>query len=129
MNKFNIKLINLKHRADRLVRVLSDFSKNQYFDIDVVPAIYHKTGYIGCTLSHAKIVRSAIEHGDDYVIVMEDDAVLNEKFSLKDIHEIVEALTDNLDKWDVFNGGPTFWTIIINFTKKSIFLQNQKIIL
>jgi len=111
MSKFDIKLINLKHRVDRWTRILTAFTKNQYFNIDVVPAVYHKTGYIGCTLSHAKILRSAIEHGDDYVIVMEDDAVLNEKFLLKDINKIVETLVDNLDKWEIFNGAPTFWSV------------------
>jgi hypothetical protein len=103
--KYNLFLINLEHRNDRRVEFL-DSIKEYPFNIYRFNAIKHPKSYIGCSLSHLYLIEYAKRMNLPYIIIAEDDAILN--VSPEKVDELIEILTNNLDKWNIFNGCPTF---------------------
>ncbi len=103
--KYNIFLINLEHRNDRRIEFLESF-KNYPFNIYRFNAIKHSKSYIGCALSHLYLIEYAKRMNLPYIIIVEDDAILN--VSSEKVSEVIDVLTNNLDKWNIFNGCPTF---------------------
>ena len=102
-NPYDLYLINLDHRKDRMNNFLEN-SKTQPFNIFRFSAIKHPKGAVGCGLSHLSLIKYAKEKQLQYVIVAEDDAIF--KIETK---SIIEKLVNNLDKWNIFNGAPSFW--------------------
>jgi GR25 family glycosyltransferase involved in LPS biosynthesis len=103
--KYDTYVINLKSREDRKNIFLNNV-KNYDVNVNFFEAVEHKKGFLGCSLSHLYLIQYAKNKNLPYIIVMEDDSkilVNNEKFI-----EYMEILTSNLDKWEIFNGSPTF---------------------
>lgn len=50
------------------------------------------TGAIGCTLSHMKLWQKCIEDNLDYIIIAEDDVIIYNNFTEKDIKNISDIL-------------------------------------
>lgn len=67
--------INLDHRQDRRDIMKKFFEDGQIppEKIQRFPAIKHSTGDIGCSMSHAAVVRMAKRNGWKNVLVLEDD--------------------------------------------------------
>ena len=94
--------------------------KDTILNLNFVEAIKEKPGWIGCLKSHLKIIQIAKEKNLDYVIVLEDDNVINNKESFNTkLNLIIEFLENNLDKWNIFNAAP-----VIN--KQSKFTNKYK---
>ena len=53
-------------------------------------------GQIGCALSHIKIWEEAYEKGYDYILILEDDAIIPDNFKEK-INPILKSLPKNWD--------------------------------
>ena len=102
----NAYVINLLDRNDRWEQINNTF-KNSKINLIRVPAIKRKNGHLGCGLSFVKIVKYAKENNLKTVLIFEDD-----NMPLKDFDNrwfiIKKWLDNNLDKWEVFNGGARF---------------------
>lgn len=96
-------VINLEKRKNKYDRVLEDFKDS--FDIERFIAIEHENGHIGCGESHKAIVQKAKDEKKDTVLILEDDCKPLEYF--KERWPIIKQwLDNNMEKWEVFNGGP-----------------------
>jgi glycosyl transferase family 25 len=105
-NKFNVYVINIKERIDRKTHILDETKNQKIFNMYFFDAIKNSRGFIGCGGSHRCLIKYAKTNNLPYIIVMEDDNIFVADWST--IEEIITWLTDNLDKWDIFNSNPTF---------------------
>ena len=114
----NILYINLEHRKDRLLNVVTQLEdmklKGNRFN-----AIRNKNGAIGCSLSHIKCLQIALENDWEYVCIIEDDIVFSDK---KIFMESLNNLKNNFKgDWDVIilggNNCPPFEYINNNLIK------------
>jgi GR25 family glycosyltransferase involved in LPS biosynthesis len=107
---YNIKVINLKKRTDRLMDI-SEKLKSKSLSFETIEAVdgtelvlneslYNlfedndfnfKRGVIGCALSHYNLWKRLVESNDKYYIVIEDDAIFcnNFKQNLALLNELV----------------------------------------
>lgn len=108
-NPYDLYVINLEHREDRKNEVLQEIKDTKIFNIKFFNAVKHKKGWIGCGLSHLYLVSYALTNNLPYIIVAEDDFQLKiDEEKLKSCLDIL-LKPENLSKWDVFNGSPTFF--------------------
>lgn len=107
--KFDIYAINLERRSDRKQNVLDQFADFDVCNINFFKAIQHDKGQIGCALSHLELIKFAKQNNMDYIIVIEDDILINKAISSKKFIKILSCLTKNFDKYEIFNGSPSFW--------------------
>lgn len=106
MNKYEAYVINLEDRKDRKEYMINEF-KDTNLNLNFVEAIKEKPGWIGCLKSHLKIIEQAKKDKLDFVIVLEDDNVIIDKSNFnQNLEKILEYLKNNLDNWNIFNGGP-----------------------
>ena len=73
---FNIYYINLDSRKDRNEHLLSEIKKLNFSNKNIirVPAIYNKIGAIGCSQSHIKALKMALEDDNNFAtLILEDD--------------------------------------------------------
>lgn len=73
-------VINLKDREDRLASVMRQFRDRLEFDIHVFEACSHPCGAVGLWQSICSIVRQAMDAGEDYVLICEDDHVFTDSY-------------------------------------------------
>ena len=122
---FDIYVINLKEREDRMKKIMILFKD---FNIIRVDAIKYIPGSIGCFLSHQKCIKIAKEKKLSNIMVIEDDCIdFNENFDINNSKEFTKRLSnikntlDNapLTSWDIFLGGcgKVFYDNIIGKTK------------
>jgi GR25 family glycosyltransferase involved in LPS biosynthesis len=100
----DIYVINLIHRNDRKEIILSCFSKYKSINLIFIEAIKHSNGTIGCLMSHQKCIEIAKTNNLDKIIVIEDDCSPVDRFE-ENLHDILNFLDENNDKWDIFLGG------------------------
>jgi GR25 family glycosyltransferase involved in LPS biosynthesis len=99
-------VINLDHDVERKNSIMKEFETTQV-KLNFFNAIKHKVGWIGCLRSHLEIISIAKSNNLDMVLVIEDDAWIenvqefNAKFPI-----IVEYLKKYKNKWNIFHGGP-----------------------
>lgn len=102
----NGHVINLENRLDRhnhTIEQLTDTIINPIF----INAVKETPGWIGCLKSHIKVLKIAKEQKLDYVLVMEDDnVIIDKKYFNETVAKIINFLSNNLDKWQIFNGSP-----------------------
>ena len=94
----NTLYINLEHRVDRLVNIISQL-KSLNVTGTRFNAIKMNKGHIGCTISHIKCLELAKKNEWDNVFICEDDIVFNDpKLLLNNL----EQFNNNKNiKWDV----------------------------
>jgi hypothetical protein len=71
----------------------------------------HKYGWVGCGMSYKYICQAAMQQGLEYLIVVEDDALLPESFE-RELEVVLSYLSLTADPWHVFSG------FIANLDKK-----------
>lgn len=102
----NPYVINLDSRTDRWERLQSDW--RGVFQLTRVPAIQETPGWVGCALSHVKVIEEAKQRGDPMVLVWEDDCKPRNRHPLA-IRELWNEVSYKLlmcrDQWDVVLGG------------------------
>jgi len=69
----DVYCINLPHRKDRWYHVVKMCERYPFLRLHFVEAVQHEKGLTGCLRSHKKIVQSAKDAGNPYIIVIEDD--------------------------------------------------------
>lgn len=93
----NVYYINLKHRTDRKEHVETELLKIG-LSATRFNAIKTTNGAIGCSLSHAALIRSAITKGMDHILIVEDDIeFLNPELFASQLNKFLK----NHSNWDV----------------------------
>lgn len=107
MNKIiNGWVINLDYDTERKKSIINEFSNTQ-IELNFFNAVQHKVGWIGCLKSHLKIISMAKTNNLDMVLIIEDDAYIENIDYFNIIFPIIlEYLKNNKDKWNIFQGGP-----------------------
>ena len=107
-------VINLDERRDRWEQIQNSFAGSS-IKLNRISAVKHNNGHIGCGLSFMKIIKLAKEKNLKTVLIFEDDNKPLDNFD--DRWNIIKNwLDNNLDKWEIFNGGARFdnWDTITN---------------
>jgi hypothetical protein len=99
-------VINLDERADRWKSI-----QKLCNDASLVPArvsaIRDAIGWVGSGYTHLKCVQRAKDEQLPWILVLEDDATFTPE-SIRRFRSLLPFLWENRDKWERFNGGPTF---------------------
>lgn len=99
-------VINLEKDTNRLEHIKNEF-KDTSINLKIFKAIEHKKGWIGCLKSHLNLIKYAKENNMEMILVIEDDAYIEDKMLFKNIFpEILSYLKNNIDTWNIFHGGP-----------------------
>lgn len=99
-------VINLEHDVERKKSIIKEFENTQ-IKLNFFNAIKHKVGWIGCLKSHLEIIKIAKSTNLDMVLIIEDDAYIeNPSHFNANFSSILEYLSNNMDKWNIFHGGP-----------------------
>ena len=89
--------INLEHRKDR-----KQFMEKQFSDMGItgerIEGIYNVHGYIGCTMSHIKCLRIAMERKYPMVCICEDDVLFTNPALFK---TLLRQFMETHSPWDV----------------------------
>jgi glycosyl transferase family 25 len=112
----SVFVINLDERKDRWLAI-QKMCRQCGINIERVSAVKRKPGWHGCGLSHVKCATLAKERNLPWVVVLEDDCM----FSIEQwthFKSLLPFLWKNRDKWNYFNGGPTFIHNIELFDKE-----------
>lgn len=105
LNNEKFYLINLEKRIDRYNRILRDY---KFLNIERFKAIEKINGRKGCALSHINLVKYAKDNNMPYIIVLEDDILIeNVKYFVNKLTYILIYLKNNINDWEIFNGGIT----------------------
>lgn len=107
-------VINLDKRTDRWESVQKNFKEYPFF-LQRFSAIRHERGWIGCGLSHMRIVQMAKEAKMPYVLIIEDDCHPTEH--MKYWSDIRRWLHTHKDEWDLFLGGNCYYNYLNIFEK------------
>jgi hypothetical protein len=99
-------VINLDHRTDRWAVIERTCSAADLAPVRV-SAVSASPGWRGCALSHLKCVRLAKEGSLPWVLILEDDATFTPE-AMDRFRGFLGYLWEHRDKWERFNGGPTF---------------------
>lgn len=99
-------VINLAHDTKRKESVIKEFENTQ-IELSFFNGIKHKIGWIGCLKSHLEIISMAKANNLPMVLVIEDDAYIENPVHFNaNFLSILEYLSNNMDKWNIFHGGP-----------------------
>lgn len=109
-------VINLDKRTDRWEEIQKKFEAYPFF-LQRFSAIKHTRGWIGCGLSHMRIVQMAKEANMPYVLLIEDDC--SPTYYMKYWGDIKRWLHTNKDKWDIFLGGNCYYNYTSMFENAS----------
>jgi hypothetical protein len=104
-------VINLDHRTDRWEQINKDFANSsfhltRYSGVMVTdPEISRKDrGYIGVARTHIEIIKMCKAKNMTTVLILEDDCKPEPNWE-ENWYKAKDYLDNNLDKWEVFNGG------------------------
>lgn len=114
--KDTVFVINLDKRTDRWKTIQEKF-RNYPFFLQRFSAIQHHRGWIGCGLSHMRIVQMAKDANMPYVLLIEDDCKPTQY--MKFWPQIKEYLHSHKDNWDIFLGGNCYYNYISMFESAS----------
>ncbi len=101
---YDIYVINLKKRNDRMERITNLFKEFININMIRIEAVEEDEGWIGCAKSHIKCIKLAKDNNLPYIIVIEDDCEFVEDFENK-LKLIINYLEQHFDLWDIFLGG------------------------
>jgi glycosyl transferase family 25 len=91
--------INLDHRTDRKEHVTGQLTNLGLQGFERFNAIKMENGAVGCSMSHLKILQSAVQNNWDHVLIVEDDITFLDPALFKANFETF--LQRNGNNWDV----------------------------
>ena len=91
--------INLDHRTDRKEHVTGQLANLGLQGFERFNAIKMENGAVGCSMSHLKILQSAVQNNWDHVLIVEDDITFLDPALFKANFETF--LQRNSNNWDV----------------------------
>lgn len=94
-------VINLESRTDRMSNASAQLSRMGIAEFDVVKAVPHACGALGCALSHALAMQKCADSGEPHCLVLEDDfeLTLDRDAAAAQIDHLLDAVPDG--SWDV----------------------------
>ena len=95
--------INLDHRKDRKHEIQQEFlGLGNHIHLHRIPAVKHKIGGIGCTMSHIKLLKKVMkEHKElPYILVIEDDFMFRDN-KYEAMNKLYNAINTLKNDWDV----------------------------
>lgn len=96
-------VINLNERKDRLEHIRRQFDNHPEFDVHIVEAETDENGAVGLWRSICKIIRSAKEADEDFILICEDDHIFTSHYEASSfLHQVMLAGAMNAD---MLNGG------------------------
>lgn len=104
-------MLNLAHRTDRWEQIVKEFEgKCKLIKADCVMVEDEsltnvKRRYHGVAYTHIQLIKDAKARGDKTLLILEDDCTLADKTSWGKWLKIKNWLDNNMDKWEMFNGG------------------------
>jgi len=122
---FDVRFINLKSRPDRLAQIAEELSANHVSGVRI-PAHKHRSGALGCVLSHIDAVTSL---NASVGLIMEDDATFLRPLPYAELEHPSFS-------WDVlllaYNGPPTkggaHWYRAMNMQTASMYAVRKEYI-
>ena len=109
----NTFYINLEHRTDRKEHVTKQLTNLGLQGFERFNAIKMENGALGCSMSHLKILQTAVQNNWDHVLIVEDDITFLDLDLFKANFETF--LQRNGNNWDVIllagNNMPPYDTI------------------
>ena len=99
-------IINLDSRPDRW-DIINDLCLQCGLYSRRISAVQASPGWVGCGFSQVKCIEIAKEEQLPWVLILEDDAQFS-KDTLDRFRNALPYLWAHRDKWERFNGGPTF---------------------
>jgi GR25 family glycosyltransferase involved in LPS biosynthesis len=91
--------INLEHRTDRNSHVINQLTNLGLPIFERFNAIKMEHGAAGCSMSHLKILQTALQNNYDHVLILEDDiSFLNPNLFKANFNKFLERQGNN---WDV----------------------------
>jgi len=105
--------INLDHRTDRKEHVTGQLTNLGLQGFERFNAIKMENGAIGCSMSHLKILQTAVQNHWDHVLIVEDDITfLNPELFKANLETFLQR---NGNNWDVIllagNNMPPYDTV------------------
>jgi glycosyl transferase family 25 len=100
-----ILVINLDDRPDRWSEIQKEFEG--WPSLERISAVKESPGWKGCNKSHLKAIKEAKKRNYPWVLVLEDDCIVNPD-SLSRFNELLPSLWTIKNEYDVFLGGATF---------------------
>ena len=91
--------INLDHRTDRKEHVTNQLTNLGLQGFERFNAIKMENGAVGCSMSHLKILQSAVQNNWDHVLIVEDDITFLDPVLFRANFETF--LQRNGNNWDV----------------------------
>lgn len=96
-------VIHMKERIERIEHIQKQFAGRSEFDLHIVDACKDTNGALGLWKSICKVVSSAKNAGDDFVIICEDDHVFEPSYDRD--HFIRQLMLANMMGAELLNGG------------------------
>lgn len=104
-NILDIYVINLEERIDRWQYIQTLFNHPQ-IKLKRINAIKDTPGWKGLYQTNKEILKSHIIDSSDNCLIIEDDCLVDNIYTFfRDFMNIKKWLDNNLDKWNIFNGG------------------------
>ncbi len=102
----NVYCVNLEHRTDRKMNILSECDKYNLGEVQFFKAINGNLlnvnypilkGNVGLIMSNIEIIKDAKEKNYEKILILEDDCYFTDE--IKNINEYIEKLPED---WDMF---------------------------
>lgn len=91
--------INLEHRTDRNEHVINQLTTLGLPTFERFNAIKMEHGAVGCSMSHLKILQTALQNNWDHILILEDDITfLNPELFKENFNTFLQRQENN---WDV----------------------------
>lgn len=93
---YDVHYINLDKRVDRKEQIEEQFKSSTLFKLRRFSAVLKEDdGAIGCTFSHLKLLKKAIDENMEYIIIIEDDFVAtNMKLLERKVSKTIRLASD-----------------------------------
>jgi len=114
-------IINLERRCDRRIRVLNEFIGRNEFNVTVMPAIEHPIGAYGLSQTFLKIIKSALDNNEEFILICEDDHIFTSDYNPCLLYQLINS--SNSLEADVLAGGPSWFDHAIKVHNNLLWLS------
>ena len=77
--------------------------RDQHVNFRFFEGLRHKYAWVGCGMSYKYLCKLALDRGLEYIIIVEDDALLSDRFE-QELEVVLSYLSLAPDSWHVFSG-------------------------
>ncbi|AQW97164.1 hypothetical protein [Elizabethkingia anophelis] len=114
-------IINLKERKDRLIHILNEFKDKNEFFVEVIQSTRNEKGNVGLWNNVRRCVKLAIERGEDFIILCEDDHVFTKDYSYDFLYKCITEAYEK--KCDILLGGVSWFEAGIQISNDLFWIE------